>query len=165
MVSEVEFDPAPATTGTRLFTVLTVNSTTRWCSSCDSVADSPVVPQGTMTSVPLLIWNSMRSPSAFSSTLPFLNGVTIATMEPLNIGTSSGHPAAVRQGCVWIYDAGRPLHPRPGPASFLLDVQRPLARHLGRALEMEAGEGIPGPREGHDEPVAAPGRDGHGGCD
>src|SRR5512147_14943 len=88
MVSEVEFDPAPATTGTRLFTVLTVNSITRWCSSWDSVADSPVVPQGTITSVPLLIWNSIRSPSAFSSTLPFLNGVTIATIEPLNMDTS-----------------------------------------------------------------------------
>src|SRR5438552_1796249 len=46
MASAVEFDPAPATTGTRPAASCTQISMTRLCSSWLSVADSPVVPAG-----------------------------------------------------------------------------------------------------------------------
>src|SRR5215475_13060729 len=61
-------------------------STTRRCSSWLKVGDSPVVPHGTMPSVP---WATCISTSCFSlasSTLPSVKGVTSATMEPWNMG-------------------------------------------------------------------------------
>ena len=58
--SRVEFDPAPAMTGTRPAAAAMQTSTTRSCSSCESVGDSPVVPHGTRASVPAPIWNSTR---------------------------------------------------------------------------------------------------------
>ncbi len=85
MASSVLFEPVPAITGTRRLTTATVNSMTRLCSSWDNVADSPVVPQGTMPFVPLAICHSMSSANARSSTFPFRNGVTMATSEPVNI--------------------------------------------------------------------------------
>jgi hypothetical protein len=60
-------------------------STTRFCSACESVGDSPVVPQGTRPSVPFAMWNSTSSRSLPSSTLPSWNGVTIATSEPWKV--------------------------------------------------------------------------------
>jgi hypothetical protein len=83
--SFVLFEPVPAITGTRRFTTSTVNSMTRLCSSWVNVADSPVVPQGTMPLVPLAICHSIKSDSARSSIVPFRNGVTMATREPVNI--------------------------------------------------------------------------------
>ena len=53
MASEVEFEPVPAMTGTRPRAASMTSSTTRLCSSWLRVGDSPVVPQGTMPSVPL----------------------------------------------------------------------------------------------------------------
>ena len=55
MASAVEFDPVPAITGTRLLTALITRCTTSWCSLWSSVADSPVVPHGTIPFVPFLI--------------------------------------------------------------------------------------------------------------
>src|SRR5580765_250061 len=85
--SAVLLEPVPAITGTRRLTTSTVNSTTRWCSWCERVADSPVVPQGTIPFVPLAICHSIRSPKACSSTLPFRNGVTMAINAPVNMLT------------------------------------------------------------------------------
>src|SRR5215813_10135739 len=89
MASAVEFEPVPATTGTRFFTTSTTSLITCVCSSCESVADSPVVPQGKIPWVPLWICHSMRSTSRFSSTLPFLKGVMSATSEPENMAASN----------------------------------------------------------------------------
>ena len=75
-------DPVPAITGTRPSTVPITVSMTRSCSSKESVADSPVVPQGTIPSVPLSIWKFTSLLSAFLSSFPFRNGVTVATMAP-----------------------------------------------------------------------------------
>src|SRR6185295_557382 len=83
--SAVLLEPDPAMTGMRLLTTSTVSSITRWCSWCERVADSPVVPQGTIPLVPLAICHSMRSPKARSSTLPFRNGVTMAINAPVNM--------------------------------------------------------------------------------
>src|SRR5262245_11041835 len=85
MASSVEFEPVPAMIGTRLLANLMHSSITRSCSAVESVGDSPVVPQGTMPLVPFLIWNSTSCLRAASSILPFLKGVTMATIEPLNI--------------------------------------------------------------------------------
>ena len=71
----VEFDPAPAITGTRPRACSTHHSTTCMCSSWDSVGLSPVVPTGTRPLVPSAICQSTRSRNAFSSREPFLNGV------------------------------------------------------------------------------------------
>src|SRR2546425_7203446 len=49
-----EFEPVPATTLSRPRAASITTSTTRLCSSCESVGDSPVVPQGTIPSVPTL---------------------------------------------------------------------------------------------------------------
>src|SRR5262249_11981439 len=58
------------------------HSTTFLCSSCDSVGLSPVVPTGTNPLVPSEICHSTMSRKAFSSSEPFLNGVTSAVKEP-----------------------------------------------------------------------------------
>src|SRR5262245_61959292 len=89
IASSVLFDPVPAITGTRRFTISTVNSMTRLCSSYERVADSPVVPQGTMPFVPLAICHSINEPKACSSIFPFRKGVTMATNEPVNMIHSS----------------------------------------------------------------------------
>src|SRR6185312_16610035 len=62
------------------------SSTTRLCSAWLRVGDSPVVPQGTSPWVPCPTCHSTKSWKAFSSTARFRNGVTSATIEPLNIG-------------------------------------------------------------------------------
>src|SRR5665213_1605464 len=59
-------------------------SVTFLCSSCESVADSPVEPQGTNPSVPFSRWNSTNFFKRSSSTLPLRKGVTKATYDPLN---------------------------------------------------------------------------------
>src|SRR5437868_1310397 len=97
--SAVLLEPAPAITGTRRLTTSTVNSTTRWCSWWERVADSPVVPQGTIPLVPLAICHSIRSPKALSSTLPFLNGVTMAINAPVNILSSATKPLPSIEEC------------------------------------------------------------------
>ena len=86
MASAVEFEPVPAMIGRRPRAASMTTSTTRLCSSWLSVGDSPVVPQGTMASVPCATWKSTSSRSFASSTLPFRNGVTRATIEPWNVG-------------------------------------------------------------------------------
>ena len=84
--SAVELEPVPAMTGTRLLAAFTVSSMTRPCSLWERVADSPVVPQGTMAVlVPSETCQSTSSESFLPSTSPFLNGVTNATIEPSNI--------------------------------------------------------------------------------
>ena len=50
-----------------------------------SVGLSPVVPTGTRPLVPSAICQSTRSRNAFSSTEPFLNGVTSAVNDPRNL--------------------------------------------------------------------------------
>jgi hypothetical protein len=57
--SSVELAPVPAMTGTRPFTAFTVCSMTFMCSAKSSVADSPVVPHGTMAWEPSAICHSM----------------------------------------------------------------------------------------------------------
>src|ERR1700759_2196402 len=61
------------------------HSTTLRCSSCDRVGLSPVVPTGTSPLVPSEICQSTRSRNAFSSTPPFLNGVTRAVNDPRKV--------------------------------------------------------------------------------
>src|SRR6478609_231739 len=82
MASAVEFEPEPAITGTRPSDWSMHHSTTCLCSSCDRVGLSPVVPTGTRPLVPSEICQSTMSRNAFSSTEPFLNGVTSAVKEP-----------------------------------------------------------------------------------
>src|SRR5262245_31494806 len=57
------------------------HSTTCLCSSCDRVGLSPVVPTGTRRFVPSAICQSKMLREAFSSIVPFLNGVTSAVKE------------------------------------------------------------------------------------
>src|SRR5215510_9390684 len=93
MASSVELEPVPAITGTRLPAASMQSSTTRICSSCESVGDSPVVPTGTSASVPSLICQSTNSWKHFSSTPPLRNGVMSAVIEPWNIASSLGTAA------------------------------------------------------------------------
>ena len=83
--SAVEFEPAPAITGTRPLAWSTHHSTTCSCSLWVSVGLSPVVPTGTRPLVPSAICQSTSSRNAFSSTEPFLNGVTSAVNDPRNL--------------------------------------------------------------------------------
>jgi hypothetical protein len=78
-------EETPPFDGTRPSAASTHSSTTRLCSSCDSVGDSPVVPTGTTPCEPSPICQSTKSWKAFSSTAPFLNGVMSAVIEPLNM--------------------------------------------------------------------------------
>src|SRR6516225_1984998 len=100
-------------TGTRPRACATHHSTTFLCSSCDSVGLSPVVPTGTRPLVPSAICQSTRSRNAFSSTEPFLKGVTSAVKEPrklvlaamthsLNNGPRD-KPVAIRAGLTHKY--------------------------------------------------------------
>src|SRR4029078_1359474 len=82
MASAVEFEPEPAITGTRPSAWSMHHSTTCLCSSGDRGGLSPVVPTGTRPLVPSEICQSTMSRNAFSSTEPFLNGVTSAVKEP-----------------------------------------------------------------------------------
>src|SRR5262249_14938568 len=61
------------------------HSTTRLCSSWLRVGLSPVVPTGTRPWVPSAICQLTNPRKAASSTEPFLNGVTRAVNEPLNV--------------------------------------------------------------------------------
>src|SRR5215510_10068821 len=58
------------------------HSTTWLCSSWDKVGLSPVVPTGTRPLLHSPICQSTMSRKAFSSSEPFLNGVTSAVKEP-----------------------------------------------------------------------------------
>ena len=87
MASAVELLPVPAITGTRPATTSITRLMTPRCSSVVSVADSPVVPMGTMPFVPLSRCHSTsRSKAAQSSAPEGVMGVTKATMLPLNMG-------------------------------------------------------------------------------
>src|SRR5687768_16189923 len=83
MASRVEFDPAPAMTGTRPRAVSTHSATTRMCCLWLRVGESSVVPTGTSPLVPSAICHSTSRLKAGSSNSPFLNGVMRAVMEPL----------------------------------------------------------------------------------
>src|SRR5476649_2010829 len=61
----------PVIAGTRPLAWSMHHSTTRLCSSCDSVGLSPVVPTGTRPLVPSPICHSTKSRKAFSSSAPF----------------------------------------------------------------------------------------------
>src|SRR5262249_7872916 len=90
---------------TRPFACATHHSTTRPCSSCDSVGLSPVVPTGTKPSVPSAICQSTRPRKAFSSSIPLAKGVTRAVNEPRKLvlagmGRSSDSVGrAMKAGC------------------------------------------------------------------
>src|SRR5436309_14759671 len=81
MASLVEFEPAPAITGTRPLASATHHSTTRSCSSWLTVGLSPVVPTGTRPWIPSAICQLTSEPNAASSTEPFLKGVTKAEKD------------------------------------------------------------------------------------
>src|SRR6202035_5393800 len=83
--SRVEFEPAPATTGTRPLTAATHHSTTCLCSAWLKVGLSPVVPTGTRPLVPSAICHSTRARNAFSSSEPFLKGVRGAVNDPWSL--------------------------------------------------------------------------------
>src|SRR5689334_24938747 len=85
MASLVELEPAPAITGTRPLASSMHHSTTRLCSSWLSVGLSPVVPTGTSPWVPSVVCQLTSPRNAASSTEPFLNGVTKAVNDPLNV--------------------------------------------------------------------------------
>src|SRR5438445_11856008 len=84
MASLVEFEPAPAITGTRPLASSTHHSTTRLCSSWLTVGLSPVVPTGTRPWVPSAICQFTSDRKAASSSEPFLKGVTKAVKDPRN---------------------------------------------------------------------------------
>src|SRR3990172_6671755 len=121
IAAEVLFEPVPASTGTRPRAAATTTSTTRRCSAWESVAASPVEPQGTRPSTPAEIWSSTRSWSARSSMDPSRNGVTSAVRTPSNMF------ASVRQL------AAHPLGARPPwlPPSVRLDLD-PTREDAGR---------------------------------
>ena len=99
--SLVLFEPAPAITGTRPRTCWTTSPMTWCCSSCEKVALSPVVPHGTMPWVPSAMCQSTIFFKAAKSTLSSANGVTMATMLPLNCLAMSGSgPAGSSRGRV-----------------------------------------------------------------
>src|SRR5258708_10183073 len=85
IASAVEFEPAPAITGTFPFATSRQSSTTRLCSLWLSVGDSPVVPHGTRPWVPWSICEAMKFWKPRSSTAPLRNGVIVATNEPWNM--------------------------------------------------------------------------------
>src|SRR5689334_24336838 len=85
MVRRVSLVPQPAITGTRPRASSTQARTTLNCSSAERVAPSPVVPQGTSASVPFSICQRTSARSASSSTAPFRNGVTRATIDPRSL--------------------------------------------------------------------------------
>src|SRR5262249_28214243 len=80
--SAVELEPAPAITGARPRACSMHHSTTCWCSLCESVGLSPVVPTGTSPLVPSASCQSTSRGNAPSSREPFLKGVTSAVNEP-----------------------------------------------------------------------------------
>src|SRR6266403_1512663 len=81
----VEFEVAPATTGTRPAATSTVTSITRSHSSCVRVGVSPVVPQGIRKSIPDSTCQETRFRKAVSSTAPSgVNGVTRAVPQSRN---------------------------------------------------------------------------------
>src|SRR6195952_2242264 len=82
MASLVEFEPAPAITGTRPAASSIHHSTARLCSSWLSVGLSPVVPTGTRPWVPSAICQPTSARKAASSSEPFLKGVTKAVNDP-----------------------------------------------------------------------------------
>src|SRR3990172_6740797 len=137
IASFVLLEPVPAITGTRPSAASRTVSMTRSCSSKESVADSPVVPHGTIPSVPFRIWNSTSFLSAVASSLPFRNGVTVATMAPWNIRFP------------------------PFSVTIRLFEDLPVARPGGVPLEEDLPEIIPIRIEmdGEDLPAARP--DGH----
>src|SRR5919197_3402872 len=98
IASAVELEPAPAITGTRFFVVSTQISTTRLCSSCESVGLSPVVPTATRPCVPWAICHSTKRAKALSSTAPFRKGVISAVKDPLNMTSSSSLRHVVHRG-------------------------------------------------------------------
>src|SRR5512134_2084977 len=136
IASFVLFDPVPAITGTRPSAARITRSITRSCSSYESVADSPVVPHGTMPSVPFRIWNSTSRRNAAASTFPSRNGVTVATIAPWNIRT----PLSV-------------------PVGLLEDP--PVARPRRVPLEVHLAEILPPRIEVDREPLASAGPHGN----
>jgi hypothetical protein len=76
--------PVPAITGTLPFTTSTVNLIVSFLSCSLIVEASPVVPQIIIASVLCVICHSRSSASFPKSTPSSLNGVTIATPEPVN---------------------------------------------------------------------------------
>src|SRR4030088_1338434 len=82
MASLVEFEPAPAITGTRPRASSMHHSTTRLCSSWLTVGLSPVVPTGTRPLVPSAICQLTSELKGASTSEPFLNGVTRAVKQP-----------------------------------------------------------------------------------
>ena len=98
------------------------------CSSWESVGLSPVVPTGTSPLVPSAICQSTRPRKAFSSTEPFLNGVTSAVNEPRKL------VLAVMTGSSMWFPAGRAGRRGPDALTINIGSQRylkELCRRLG----------------------------------
>src|ERR1700716_415754 len=115
MASLVEFEPAPAITGTRPLASSTHHSTTSLCSSWFRVGLSPVVPTGTRPWVPSAICQPTSARKGASPSEPFLNGVTKAVNEPrkLVLAAMDYPPNAP---CVPSNSAG-PIHTGSGVAA------------------------------------------------
>src|SRR5204863_8039496 len=115
--------PAPARTGTLPPDSSSVMATTRWCSSAVVVTLSPVVPQGTSTSMRASTWRRTRRRRAGSSRDPVLvKGVTSAVPAPAN-------ERAIGPPCLPILPSGTAIHV-PQRAQLLagLRADRLLAR-------------------------------------
>src|SRR5262249_2718363 len=119
IASAVELEPAPAITGARPRACSMHHSTTCWCSLCESVGLSPVVPTGTSPLVPSASCQSTSPRNASSSSEPFLKGVTSAVNEPWKLvlavmrrssGGAGARPAINQYPLAAEEDrAGRPL--------------------------------------------------------
>src|SRR6516164_6529415 len=85
MASAVELEPVPAITGVRPRAKPITALITSMCSSCVSVADSPVEPQGTRPLMPPAICCSTSFSRAPRSSAPLRNGVTSAVRQPAHM--------------------------------------------------------------------------------
>src|SRR5262249_4089060 len=90
MASAVELEPVPAMTGVRPRAKPITAFTTSMCSSCVSVADSPVEPQGTRPLMPPAICCSTSFSRAPRSSAPLRNGVTSAVRQPAHMSHLDG---------------------------------------------------------------------------
>src|SRR5579875_3338266 len=130
IASAVALDPVPAMTGTRRRAVSTTVRTTAMCSSCVSVADSPVEPQGTRPCTPPAICASTSAASAWWSTAPSRNGVTSAVRQPVNIRYTSIRPSNTSTAspvmCTWSSGRQATMSAPPGSTTSTLRPLRPV---------------------------------------
>src|SRR5579884_2383638 len=130
IASAVALEPVPAMTGTRRRAASTTVRTTAMCSSCVSVADSPVEPQGTSPCTPPAICASTSAASAWWSTAPSRNGVTSAVRQPVNIRYTSIRPSNTSTAspvmCTWSSAPQATVSAPPGSTTSTLRPLRPV---------------------------------------